>query len=157
MVINLVLLIGIFKSYDNVLRWMPQDLTDVKSTLVQVMACCLRASSHYLNQCWPRSPTPYGVTRPNELNHSLKTHSPLVSVHDNQMCFTTSIYMMESVPLLVAINNVEYVFCGKLFGKFSSMLFSFDRFYYLGWEETILSVHFVWNILQLYTIGFCWW
>ena len=22
------------------------------------------ATSHYLNQCWPRSPTPYGVTKP---------------------------------------------------------------------------------------------
>ena len=55
--------------YDNVLRWVPQDLTDDKSTLVQqllvairrwrsgstlvqVMACCLTAPSHYLNQCW---------------------------------------------------------------------------------------------------------
>ena len=41
---------------------MPQDLTDDKSTLVQVMAWCCQATSHYLNQCWPRSPTPYGVT-----------------------------------------------------------------------------------------------
>ena len=43
---------------------MPQDLTDEKSTLVQVMAWCRQAPSHYLNQCWPRSPTPYDVTRP---------------------------------------------------------------------------------------------
>ena len=64
-IFNLVLLVGIFKfSYDNVLRWMPQDLTDDKSTLGQVMAWCRQASSHYLDQCWPRSPTPYGVTRP---------------------------------------------------------------------------------------------
>ena len=64
-IFNLVLLIGIFKSsYDNVLRWMPQDLTDDRSTLVQVMAWCRQATSHYLNQCWPISPTPYGVTRP---------------------------------------------------------------------------------------------
>ena len=27
------------------------------------MAWCSQATSHYLNQCWPRSPTPYGVTR----------------------------------------------------------------------------------------------
>ena len=59
----MLLLVGILKSYDNVLRWMPQDLTDDKSTLVQVMAWCHQATSHYLNQCWPRSPTPYGVTR----------------------------------------------------------------------------------------------
>ena len=37
------------------LRWMPQDLTDDSSTLVQVMACCLAAPSHYLNQRWPSS------------------------------------------------------------------------------------------------------
>ena len=42
-------------SSEIVLRWMPQDLTDDKSTLVQVMAWCRQATSHYLNQCWPRS------------------------------------------------------------------------------------------------------
>ena len=46
------------------LRWMSLDLTDDKSTLVQVMAWCHQATSHYLNQCWPRSLLPYGVTRP---------------------------------------------------------------------------------------------
>ena len=30
----------------------PYDAIDLKLTLVQVMACCLTASSHYLNQCW---------------------------------------------------------------------------------------------------------
>ena len=64
-IFNHALLIGISKSpYDTILRWMPQDLTDDKWTLVQVMAWCRQATSHYLNQCWPRSPTPYGVTRP---------------------------------------------------------------------------------------------
>ena len=38
---NLVLLIGIFRSsHDNALQWMPLDLIDDKSTLVQVMAWC---------------------------------------------------------------------------------------------------------------------
>ena len=64
-IFNLVLLIGIFKySHDNALWWMPQDLTDDKSTLVQVMAWCHQATSHYLSQFWPRSLSPYGVTRP---------------------------------------------------------------------------------------------
>ena len=53
---NLVFLIGIFtSSKDNALRWMPRDLTDDKSTLVQVMAWCRQAISHYLSQCWPSS------------------------------------------------------------------------------------------------------
>ena len=43
---------------------MPRDLSDDKSTLVKVMAWCRQATNYYLNQCWPRSPTPYGVTRP---------------------------------------------------------------------------------------------
>ena len=68
-IFNLALLIGISKSsYDNVLRWMPRDLTDDKSTLVQVMAWCRQATSHYLNQCWPRSPPPYDVIRPQSVD-----------------------------------------------------------------------------------------
>ena len=47
-----------------VLKWMPMDLTYGKSTLVQVMAWCCQAPSHYLSQCWPRSLSPYGVIRP---------------------------------------------------------------------------------------------
>ena len=42
---------------------MSLDFTDDQSTLVQVMAWCHQATSHYLNQCWPRSLPPYGVTR----------------------------------------------------------------------------------------------
>ena len=47
-----------------VLKWMPVDLTDGKSTLVQDMAWCRQATSHNLSQYWPRSLTPYGVMRP---------------------------------------------------------------------------------------------
>ena len=50
------------------LRWMSLDLTDDKSTLVQVMAWCRPATSHYLSQCWPRFLLPYGVTRPQCFN-----------------------------------------------------------------------------------------
>ena len=64
-IFNLVLVTRIFRSsHDNALRWMPQGLTDDKSTLVQVMAWCRQATSHYLSQCWPRFMSPYGVTRP---------------------------------------------------------------------------------------------
>ena len=64
-IFNLVLLIGIFRSFhDNALQWMPQGLTDDKSALVQVMAWCRQATSHYLSQCWLSSLSPYGVARP---------------------------------------------------------------------------------------------
>ena len=50
------------------LRWLSLDLTDDKSTLIQVMAWCRQATSHYLSQCWPRYLSPYGVTRPQWVN-----------------------------------------------------------------------------------------
>ena len=46
------------------LWWMPQKLAKEKSTLLQVMACCLTAPSHYLNHCEPRSLWPYCITSP---------------------------------------------------------------------------------------------
>ena len=52
------------------IRWMYLDLTDDKSTLVQVMAWCHQATSLYLSQCWPRSMSPYGVIRPQWVNSS---------------------------------------------------------------------------------------
>ena len=36
----------------------------VESTLVQLMAWCCQVMIHYLSHCWPRSATPYGITRP---------------------------------------------------------------------------------------------
>ena len=51
------------------LRWMPLDLTDDKSILVQVMAWCRQATRHYPSQCWPRSISPNGVTRPQWVNN----------------------------------------------------------------------------------------
>ena len=50
------------------LKWMPLDLIDDKSTLVQVMAWCRQATSHYLSQCWLSSLLPYGVARPQWVN-----------------------------------------------------------------------------------------
>ena len=55
------------------LIWMSLDFTDDQSILVQVMACCHQATSHYLSQCWLRSLWPYGVTRPQQVN--FKWHS----------------------------------------------------------------------------------
>ena len=58
-------------SYEIALRWLSLDLTDEKSTLVQLMAWCRQASSHYLSQCWPSSMLPYGITRPQWINSLL--------------------------------------------------------------------------------------
>ena len=55
-------------SYGSGFRWMPQYLTVDGSTLVQVMACCLMATSHHLNQCWQSSTMLYDITRPQRVN-----------------------------------------------------------------------------------------
>ena len=68
-IFNLVLPFGIFRSsYVKALRWLPQDLTDDKSTLVQVMACCRQTTSYYMSQCWPRSMSPTASLGHNGLN-----------------------------------------------------------------------------------------
>ena len=53
--------------YEIALKWMTQNLTN-KSTLAQLMAWCLQATSHYLSQCWPRSMSTYGIIRPQWVN-----------------------------------------------------------------------------------------
>ena len=64
-IFKLTSLIWLFSnSYEIALWRMPFDPTGNKSTLVQVMAWCRQATSHYLSQCWHRSLSPYGVTRP---------------------------------------------------------------------------------------------
>ena len=67
----ILVVIGWGISCETALIWVSLDHTYVKSTLVQVMAWCRQATSHYLSQCWPRSPSSYGVTRPQWVNSSL--------------------------------------------------------------------------------------
>ena len=62
---KLILTINIWSIFCEIsIRWLPQSLTDHKSTLVQVMAWCRQATSHYLSQCWPRSLSPHSVSAP---------------------------------------------------------------------------------------------
>ena len=84
LIFNLVLLIGIFKSSnDNALWWMLQDLPDDKSTLVQVMAWCCQATSHYPSQCWLSSLSTYGIARPQWAKFILRILFPLLSTYMN--------------------------------------------------------------------------
>ena len=39
------------------------DLTDDYSALIQVMAWSHQVTSHYRSQCWPRSMSPYGISK----------------------------------------------------------------------------------------------
>ena len=65
---------------ENDFRWMPQDNVDAKWALVQVMAWCLTAPRHYLNQCWPRSKASYGTTWPQWINTVLIMSEAMVDL-----------------------------------------------------------------------------
>ena len=75
-----------------VLRWLSLDLTD-KSTLVQVMACCLTATSHYQSQCWPRSMSPYVVTRPQWIN--------MISYHSHDISWSFYPKCISFLPIIL--------------------------------------------------------
>ena len=51
---------------------MSHNLANRKLTLVQVMAWCRQATSHYLSQCWPRSMSPMASLGLNELSYWLR-------------------------------------------------------------------------------------
>ena len=68
------------------IRWMQLNLTDDKSTLIQVMAWCRQATSHYLSQCWPRSLSPYVVTRPQRVNIQSLPYHPELNIKTLAKC-----------------------------------------------------------------------
>ena len=54
-------------------NWYGLEAKVLKSTLVQVMACCCKATSHNLSQYWPRYMLPYGVTWPQWVTYCLNS------------------------------------------------------------------------------------
>ena len=89
-------------SYEIALRWMPLDLTDDKSTLVQVMAWCHQATSHYLSQCWRRFMSPNGVTRPQWVK--------FVSIRNKQKywcAFVFNSHILTHYGLVMPYSNVD--------------------------------------------------
>ena len=57
---------------------MPWNTFDDKSTLLQVMAWCLQATSHYQTQCWPWSMSPYGITRLQWVDGCQEKNAPMI-------------------------------------------------------------------------------
>ena len=98
------------------LNWMSLDFTEDKSTLVQVMAWCRQATSHYLSQYWPKSVSPYGVIWPQWVNLESITKK-LYELDDNvNMHFIHKIHhqnMMWMKLILVIDGWGEIVFRWK--------------------------------------------
>ena len=86
---------GLGISCEIALIWISLDFTDDQSALVQVMAWCRQATSHYLSQCWPRSLSPCGVTRPQWVNNTSVNEQSLIA----KMYFGKSDSMIISVSV----------------------------------------------------------
>ena len=107
-------------SYEIALRWMPLDLTDDKSTLVQVMAWCRQATSHYLSQCWPRSMSPNGITRPQRVKVTTPFHSRVPRIYGTANFgtqsltlqwlpfFIPSIFRLEPIIIMTLLWNIGH-------------------------------------------------
>ena len=74
------------------------DFTDDKSTLVQVMACCHQATSHYLNQCWPISMMPYPITGHQWAMHCSAINRPTLDNNVLWTCYEISSYAWYMCP-----------------------------------------------------------
>ena len=87
--------------YEMALMLKPQNLTNELSIMVQVMAWCHQATSHYLSQCWPRSMSPYGVTRTQWVNTDNK-------MADTMQATFLKNFLNENICILIKIspNNI---------------------------------------------------
>ena len=69
------------------------------------MACCLMAPSHYLSQCWPRSLSPYDVTRPQwvkQLGYFFHQKSILFLMHSFVWNWSDAKNIWSALRILIA-------------------------------------------------------
>ena len=97
-------------------RWIPQNTFDDKSTLVQVMAWCRQAPSHYLSQCWPRSMPPYDVTRPQwvkivDQSFQLETLWPILQHHLDRKSSNLWVNSFLSKPNDLTLSHLSRFSC----------------------------------------------
>ena len=126
------------------LRWTSLDLSDDKSILVQVMACCHQATSHYLNQCWPRSLPPYSATRPQWINKTYpKIKTPIISStcvwssNELKRLDYMTWYQCSRVPAMVARWHVPLT---ELWHITADVIWFCITFVYAKWNQANLSV-----------------
>ena len=82
-------------------RWMPQNSTDDKSTLVKVMTWCRQATSHFLSQCWPISLSPHDVTRPQWV--LLNCYSNYISIVLTNVIWALSGFQVSGLSIITRI------------------------------------------------------
>ena len=108
-------------------NWMGVDVNNLEPTLVQVMAWCLTAPSHYLSHCLPIFLSSYGITRSSELSHLPYCHiyasvnqvsigsdnglSPIrrqAIIETNAEILSTGLTRTNSSEILIKIQNFSF-------------------------------------------------
>ena len=69
------------------LRWVPQNLINEKSTLLQVMAWCRQAASHCLSQYWPVLCRYMASLYHNKIQNKIKIQLILAGSKQGQLCY----------------------------------------------------------------------
>ena len=124
-------------SYEIALKWMPLDLTDDKPTLVRVMAWCRQATSHYMSQCWPRSMSPNGVTRPVWVNNTIKLQKRVVSIISNAKYSDSEDSLYRALETLKWVDINKYLtarfmfrYCNNHVPELFNSYFEYYRYYH---------------------------
>ena len=93
----------------NAFRWISQDLTDDKSTLVQVMAWCRQTTNHYLAQWSLKFMWSYGVTiRCHQMAHN---HNISWGLFKN----TYELLNLRALKIRLCIKNRIFQCKGRIF------------------------------------------
>ena len=101
--------------------------------LIEAIVCCCQAASHYLNQCWPKSLTPYGLTWPQWIN-SLWPDISIISGKDGISLKFISKGWSSSASAL--INSLAP---GRLWCHFKTAIFNF--LYWLVPSDLLMTMH----------------
>ena len=119
------------------LMWMLHFTLDGNSTLVQVMAWCCQATSHYLSQYWHRSMSLYGITRPQCVNSTSSNTQCLKlmvaqSTEKVKLLSEKDIMTMISEPQKYIFLKIggKHTFLFKNFKKKRSFLLKFNSFFF---------------------------
>ena len=103
---------------------MTKNLTNKMSSLDQVMVWCHQATSPFLSQCWPRSTSSYGITRPQQVKQwsNIKWATKILDcykiiLNSRVSSIWCTLYFWPTFP---SISDAVYVIC------FSLILLSVD-------------------------------
>ena len=111
------------------------------------MAWCRQATSHYLNQCWPRSPTPYGVTRPLWVN-MLQNLTDFIVVADELPIPKLLCVTWYALDVLFTSSSIIHL-----------TMISVDRFmslkYPLRYGHAKKTRHMILKIVVVWVLSFC--